>query len=110
MREKAAKAQNKISLKGKAKPQKEQNEQKYYVYIMKCADESLYTGITNDIDKRLTAHNNGKGAKYTRGRLPVSLVYKEELKSKGSALTRERQIKKLTRTKKLNLIMEESHG
>lgn len=75
------------------------------MYILKCADGTLYTGSTNDITKRLIAHNTGKrGAKYTRARRPVRLVHSESYKTKPKALARERAIKKLTRTEKLQLI------
>ena len=71
---------------------------------MECNDNSLYTGITNNLQKRITAHNSGKGAKYTKARLPVKLVYKENYKTKGDSLKREFEIKKLKRIQKLNLI------
>lgn len=77
---------------------------KNYVYILKCSDKTLYTGWTNNLKNRITTHNNGQGAKYTRGRTPVRLVYYEILKDKSSALKREYQIKKLSRAKKLELI------
>ena len=80
------------------------NEEEYCVYIMECSDGSLYTGITNDIKKRLAVHNSGKGAKYTRGRLPVKVVYEESIVGKGAALSRERAIKKLNRNEKLELL------
>ncbi|MGI6109955.1 MAG: GIY-YIG nuclease family protein [Eubacteriaceae bacterium] len=76
----------------------------HYVYILSCADDSLYTGYTTDLENRLKTHNAGKGAKYTRSHLPVRLVYFEELESKGEALSREAQIKNLTRIQKLELI------
>lgn len=76
----------------------------YYVYILKCSDNSLYCGMTNNIEKRLKAHNNKTAAKYTRGRTPVKLIYYESGFTKGEALSREAQIKKLTREKKLDLI------
>ncbi len=76
----------------------------FYVYILKCSDNTLYTGYTNNIARRLNVHNSGKGAKYTRGRLPVSLVYSEKFYSKIEAQRRERTIKKLNRIKKLHLI------
>ncbi len=76
----------------------------YRVYILRCADGSLYTGITNDIEKRLRAHNNGTAARYTRGRGPVELVYTETVTDKPAALRRELQIKALTREQKLQLI------
>ena len=77
---------------------------KYYVYIVKCRDNTLYTGITTDLEKRLTKHNQGTGAKYTRGRTPVELVYYEKGYTKSEALKREISIKKLTRIKKKKLI------
>lgn len=76
----------------------------YWVYILRCRDGTLYTGITDDVERRLKAHNSGKGAKYTRGRGPVELVYREEQPDKSAALKREFAIKKLTRTEKLTLI------
>lgn len=75
-----------------------------YVYILKCKDNTLYTGYTNDLDKRLQAHNEGKGAKYTKCRRPCKLVYSEQFETKGEALSREAQIKKLKRADKLKLI------
>ena len=76
----------------------------YYTYILKCSDNTLYTGYTNDLDKRINTHNSGKGAKYTRGRIPVKLVYMEEFQDKLDAQKRERTIKKLSRLNKLKLI------
>ena len=73
-------------------------------YILKCNDNSLYTGLTNDITHRLKMHNEGKGAKYTRGRGPVELVYLEEFETKQEAMSREAKIKRLTRKEKLLLI------
>lgn len=75
----------------------------YYVYILKCKDKTLYTGSTNDIAKRVMVHNGGKGAKYTRGRLPVKLLYQESFETKGEALKREMTIKRLSRKDKLLL-------
>ena len=75
-----------------------------YTYILKCADGTLYCGWTNNLEKRLKSHNEGKGAKYTRSRLPVSLVYYEKFESSVEAQKREREIKKLSRSEKLNLI------
>ena len=72
-------------------------------YLLKCADGTLYCGITNDMDKRLVVHNAGEGAKYTRGRTPVTLVYSEPCLDKSTALKREIQIKRLTRDEKLAL-------
>ena len=73
-------------------------------YILKCNDNSLYTGWTNDITHRLKMHNEGKGAKYTRGRGPVELAYLEEFETKQEAMSREAKIKRLTRKEKLLLI------
>ena len=75
-----------------------------FVYILECADGSLYTGWTDNPVARLEAHNNKSGAKYTRSRTPVSLVYLEQCEDKRAALRREAKIKKLTRTQKLALI------
>lgn len=74
------------------------------VYILSCKDGTLYTGWTNDFEKRLATHNSGKGAKYTRGRLPVTPVYLEFLPDKSSATRREAAIKKLPLKKKRQLI------
>ena len=76
----------------------------YYVYILRCADGTLYTGYTDDVERRLRAHNSGKGAKYTRSRRPVALVYTEELPDKSAALKREAAVKRLCRVEKLKLI------
>lgn len=76
----------------------------YYVYILKCCDGTLYTGYTNNIEKRLRTHNIGKGAKYTRSRLPVRLIYFEQYQSKQKSMKREYEIKQLPRSKKLKLI------
>lgn len=78
----------------------------YYVYIIKCSDNSLYTGITNDLKNRIKIHNQGKGAKYTRGRLPVKLVYKKRYNSKSKALSKEFEIKKMSREEKEKLIKQ----
>ena len=76
----------------------------YYVYILERCDKSLYTGYTNHLEKRIKAHNEGKGAKYTKGRRPVSLVYFETFQTKSEALKREYAIKQFSRKKKLELI------
>jgi len=68
--------------------------------MLRCADDTLYCGITNDLEKRITAHNDGTAAKYTRGRTPVQLIYAEPCADKSTALKREMQIKKLSRPKK----------
>ncbi len=76
----------------------------FYSYILECNDGTLYTGYTIDLKKRLETHNNGKGAKYTRGRTPVKLVYSQKFNNKLEAQRSEREIKKLTRIQKLSLI------
>lgn len=76
----------------------------WYVYILRCGDGTLYTGITDDVDRRLAAHRAGKGAKYTRGRGPLQLVYRERTEDKSAALRREIQIKRLSRGEKLAMI------
>ena len=76
----------------------------WYIYILRCGDDTLYTGITDDVEKRFAAHCAGKGAKYTRGRGPLTLVYTEEAEDKSAALKREHAIKKLSRAEKLKLI------
>ena len=74
------------------------------MYILRCADGTLYTGVTTDVQRRFNAHQTGKGAKYTRGRGPLELVYREECLGKGAALKRELAIKGLSRDEKLKLI------
>jgi len=75
----------------------------WYVYMVRCRDNSLYTGYTDDPERRLAVHNAGKGAKYTKSRLPVQLVYREECPDKSTALKREYAIKQLSKTEKENL-------
>lgn len=75
-----------------------------YVYILRCSDGSYYTGWTNDLSKRLLSHNSGKGAKYTKSRLPVELIYFEKCADKSAALKREHAIKQLTHKEKEKLI------
>ena len=77
-----------------------------FVYMLRCKDGSLYTGWTNNLERRLAMHQQGKGAKYTRGRTPVELVYFEEVADKETALKRECAIKKLSRLQKVYLIKE----
>ncbi len=79
-------------------------ENEYYVYILKCSDDTLYTGITNNLERRLKAHNNGTASKYTRVRRPVTIVYSETAQDKSAALKRELEIKALTRKEKIKLI------
>ncbi|MDZ4835313.1 MAG: GIY-YIG nuclease family protein [Candidatus Melainabacteria bacterium] len=78
----------------------------FYTYIIRCADDSLYTGWTVDLDQRMCAHNEGRGAKYTRGRGPVQLVASWELASKSEAMKLERALKQLSRREKQGLINE----
>ena len=78
----------------------------YYVYILQCGDGTYYTGSTTDLERRLDAHANGRGAKYTRGRGPLRLAYREELENWPAALRREAAIKKLTRAQKIALIAQ----
>jgi len=77
-------------------------------YLLRCADDTLYCGITNDMEKRLAAHNAGEGAKYTRGRIPLSVVYCESCADKSAALKREMQIKRLPRGAKQLLVQGEA--
>lgn len=79
-------------------------DQNWNVYILQCGDGSLYTGISTDVQRRLAEHRNGKGAKYTRSRGPLELVYQEECPDKSAALRRELEIKALPRAEKLKLI------
>ena len=76
----------------------------YYLYILRCGDNTVYTGIAADVDKRLAVHQSGKGAKYTRGRGPLTVVYREKCDDKSAALRREREVKALSRKEKLALI------
>ncbi len=76
----------------------------YYVYILLCEDQTLYTGVARDVEKRFMAHVLGVGAKYTKSHKPVKIVYKERKRNKSSALKREFAIKKLSKTEKLALI------
>lgn len=81
----------------------------YYIYILRCADGTLYTGSTNDLEKRVYAHNTSKtAAKYTRSRRPVKLVYSEKFRTKNKALKREWEIKGMEREEKLDLITKEN--
>ena len=79
-------------------------EKECVVYILRCRDGTLYTGWTNRLEARVEAHNQGKGAKYTKSRRPVALVYWERQADKAGALRREREIKRLSRAKKLRLV------
>lgn len=79
-------------------------KKKNYTYIVRCSDNTLYTGWTNDLNHRVKCHNEKKGAKYTKNRTPVSLVYYEEFETKSEAMQREAEIKKLTKAKKEQLV------
>jgi predicted GIY-YIG superfamily endonuclease len=93
--------------KAAAKPeaQTEASDIKWFVYLLRCGDGSLYTGITNDLNRRFNQHNAGTASRYTRSRLPVVLAYQEPQKSQSHALKRELAIKSLTRPQKESLIM-----
>ncbi len=78
----------------------------WFVYMLRCADGTLYTGITKDVTRRIQQHNGGTASRYTRSRRPVKLVYQETQRSRSLALKREAAIKRLTRTQKLALIRE----
>ena len=80
-------------------------EKVWHLYILQCGDGTLYTGITDDVDRRFRAHSEGRGAKYTRGRGPLTLVYRETCGTHSNALKREAEIKKLPRAKKQELIL-----
>ena len=82
----------------------------WHCYLVECADGSLYTGITNDLDKRVAAHNEGTASKYTRSRLPVSLVYSEAHPDRSAASRREAAIKRLKRAAKLALAAESARN
>lgn len=79
----------------------------HYVYIVKCADGTYYTGYTNDLKRRIKQHNAGEGAKYTKGRRPVELVHKESFKNRSKAMQREYEIKQLTRQGKIEIINQD---
>lgn len=79
-------------------------DKQYYTYIVQCGDGTLYTGYAADIHARIALHNSGRGAKYTRGRLPIALKYMERFPTRSQAQAREAQIKQLSRTQKLLLI------
>ena len=83
----------------------EKSAKPWFVYILRCADGTLYTGITDDVERRTAVHNAGRGAKYTRSRRPVKAVYRETCAEKSAALRREAAVKKLSRAKKLALIV-----
>jgi putative endonuclease len=84
---------------------KDEERRKHFVYIVKCSDGTFYTGYTVDIKRRIKEHNSGVGAKYTRGRTPVKLIYKESFSSRSNAQKREYEIKQLSRSEKEELII-----
>ena len=79
-------------------------ERPWYLYILRCGDDTLYTGITTDVENRLEAHRSGKGAKYTRGRGPLELIYREVCADHSAALKRELEVKAMSRTEKLQMV------
>jgi putative endonuclease len=87
-----------------AKDTKPRSAAGWFIYVLRCADDTLYTGATNDLERRLARHLSGKGAAYTRSRLPVTLVYSEPAADRGAALRREAAIKRLPRAEKLVLV------
>lgn len=76
----------------------------HHVYVLECADGSLYTGYTTDVERRVAEHDDGEGAKYTRGRTPVELVHVESFETRSAAMSREHEIKQLSRAEKLRLL------
>lgn len=80
----------------------------HYVYVLSCADETLYTGYTTNVERRVAEHDAGEGAKYTRGRTPVELVHTERFDSKSAAMQREHEIKSLSRAEKERLVADET--
>lgn len=84
----------------------EKVENKWYLYILRCSDSTLYTGITVDVEKRFEAHSSGKGAKYTRGRCPLKIVYRELCGTHSEALKREYAVKQLSREEKEQMIAD----
>ena len=81
-----------------------EESKKWFVYILLCSDKSLYTGITNNLKKRLNSHNSGKGSKYTRSRRPVEILHVESVSDRSQALKREYEIKKWSRSKKIKYL------
>lgn len=79
-------------------------EKSYYVYMLRCGDGTIYTGMTDDVPRRVAVHNAGKGAKYTRSRLPVALLFSKRCCSRSDALKKEAAIKRMTRTEKESLV------
>ena len=103
----AVKEEKKEKRKPRATEDEKNREDMHYTYILKCKDNTYYTGYTTDLEKRLKAHNEGKGAKYTRGRGPVELVYYEEHEEKTYAMRREWEIKQLSRSEKETMMQKQ---
>lgn len=82
----------------------------FFTYMLECADGSFYSGYTTNLEKRLQAHNKGAGSKYTRSRRPVALLFSEQYETKGEAMRREAQLKKLSRGKKETLLAEKAQS
>ena len=97
-------------LKRGRKPRSRPRGDRWFVYLVRCADGTLYTGISNDLERRLTAHNVGSASKYTRSRLPAELIHAEPFADRSGASQREAQIKRLPRQAKLDLASELRHG
>ena len=83
--------------------------ERWFAYFVRCADGSLYAGATNDVDRRLAKHNAGRGARYTRSRLPVALVWAKRVATRSHALSLEATLKKLSRAQKLQLVRQARH-
>jgi len=81
----------------------------WFLYILRCSDNTFYTGITNDLQRRLDKHNDGRASRYTRGRLPVQLIYHERCRNKSSALKKEYTLKSLTRREKIHYIKKNAN-
>jgi len=84
--------------------------QRWFAYFVRCADGSLYAGATNDLERRISAHNSGRGARYTRSRLPVTLVWSRKVADRSKALSLEARLKQLSRTEKLQWVRQSRHG
>ncbi len=84
--------------------------ERWFAYFVRCADDSLYAGVTNDLERRVRAHNSGSGARYTRSRRPVTLVWKKRVPDRSRALRLEASLKALSRAQKLQLVRRARHG
>ena len=105
--ENQAKSQEKSNTKKSKTSAPSKDRETHYMYVLKCVDNSLYTGYTNQLEKRIATHNSGKGAKYTRARRPVELFYYETYSTKQEAMSAEALFKKKTRQAKLNYIADQ---